>query len=138
MDEPKYTWHAVGVDGHREKLGGDFLYTSIDAPIEADTYERMRQRAEAAEQQVQKLTAMLNGQERLAQENTKEFDKVLAGLNQGVMVSAGLYHQWRDADERAKKAEARVKELETQLGIGVTSDSATLNTTDEMMTYPRV
>lgn len=49
MGEPKYTWHAVGVNGHREKLGGDFLYTSIDAPIEADTYERMRQRAEAAE-----------------------------------------------------------------------------------------
>ncbi len=49
MDEPKYTWHAAGVDGHSEKFGSDFLYTSNDAPVEADEYERQRQRALVAE-----------------------------------------------------------------------------------------
>jgi hypothetical protein len=51
-DEPKYTWHATGVNGHSEKLGSDFLYTSNDAPVEADEYNRQYQRAEAAEQRL--------------------------------------------------------------------------------------
>lgn len=55
-DEPKYTWHAVGVNGHSEAFGSDFLYTSNDAPVEADEYERMRQRALAAETKLAALT----------------------------------------------------------------------------------
>ena len=43
----------------------------------------------------------------------------------------------RELRQRAEAAETRVRELELQLGIGVTSDSATLNTTDDMLRYPR-
>ncbi len=63
-DEPKYTWHAVGVNGHSEAFGSDFLYTSNDAPVEADEYERMKQRAEraeAAEARVRELEAQIAG-----------------------------------------------------------------------------
>jgi hypothetical protein len=43
------TWKAVGLHGHSEAFGSEFLYTSQSAPVEADEYERMKQRAEAAE-----------------------------------------------------------------------------------------
>ena len=52
-------WKAAGVNGHSEKLGGDFLYTSNDAPVEADAYERQRQRAEAADQQLMVYRVLL-------------------------------------------------------------------------------
>lgn len=67
-----------------------------------------RQRAEAAEREVQKLTAMLDGQVRLAQENAKEFDKARTGVEHGVMVAASLYQQWQDATKRAEAAEAKL------------------------------
>jgi len=63
-------------------------------------------RAEAAEAEVKKLTAMLNGQERLAQRNAKEFDKAQEGVTYGVMVAASLYQQWQEATTRAEAAEA--------------------------------
>lgn len=85
------------------------MYTSDAPPVEADEYERMKRRAEAAEKRVQELTAMLNGQERLARENAQEFDKVFAGLNQGLLLSSELYRQWQDATARAEAAELSLK-----------------------------
>jgi len=44
--ETRLTWRAVGLNGHREVFGNEFLYTSEDAPVEADEYARMTQRAD--------------------------------------------------------------------------------------------
>ena len=42
-------WQATGVDGHTHHTCGEWMYTSDAPPVEADEYERMKQRAEAAE-----------------------------------------------------------------------------------------
>lgn len=42
-------WHATGVDGHTYHTCGEWQYTSDAPPVEAEEYERMKQRAEAAE-----------------------------------------------------------------------------------------
>lgn len=48
-------WIATGVDGHTHHTCREWMYTSDAPPVEADEYERMKQRAEAAEA---KLTAV--------------------------------------------------------------------------------
>jgi len=45
-------WQATGVDGHTHHTCGEWMYTSDAPPVEADEYERMKQRAEAAEARV--------------------------------------------------------------------------------------
>jgi len=44
-------WQATGVDGHTHHTCGEWQYTSDAPPVEADEYERMKQRAEAAERE---------------------------------------------------------------------------------------
>lgn len=92
----------------------DALTRKDAALIERLVRERdeWKRRAEAAEERVQKLTAMLNGQERLAQENAKAFDKVQAAAEHGVMMAGSLYYQWQEAEERAKAAELSLKLIE--------------------------
>ena len=48
--EQQCTWKATGLNGHSDLFGSEFLYTSQEAPVEADEYERMKQRAETAEE----------------------------------------------------------------------------------------
>ena len=45
-------WIATGVDGHTHHTCAEWMYTSDAPPVEADEYERMKARAEAAEAQL--------------------------------------------------------------------------------------
>ena len=53
-------WYASPV-GEPVRDETTFLYTSKEAPVEADEYERMKQRAEAAEQQLMVYRVLLTG-----------------------------------------------------------------------------
>ena len=44
--EKRCTWRAVGLNGHSEIFGSEFLYTSEDAPVEADEYVCVMERAD--------------------------------------------------------------------------------------------
>jgi len=50
--EPKYRWKVEGLEGYENVFGNGFLYTSLSAPVEADEYEHMKQRAEASERKL--------------------------------------------------------------------------------------
>ena len=45
----QYTWQVFGLEGHENIFGNGFLYKSRSAPVEADEYKHMRERAEASE-----------------------------------------------------------------------------------------
>lgn len=48
-------WVATGVEGHTHHTCAEWMYTSDAPPVEAEEYERMKQRAEAAEGRVKEL-----------------------------------------------------------------------------------
>ena len=53
-------WQATGVDGHTHHTCGEWMYTSDAPPVEADEYERMKQRAEAAEAKLKEWETAAN------------------------------------------------------------------------------
>ncbi len=52
-------WIATGVDGHTHHTCAEWMYTSDAPPVEADEYERMKQRAEAAEKERDRLVSQV-------------------------------------------------------------------------------
>lgn len=103
-------WHATGVDGHTYHTCGEWQYTSDAPPVEADEYERMKQRAEAAGAKLALAERAGVAEHQLA---TVEHNLVELAHCNADLARENL--DLRAAVQRAETAEARVKELESQL-----------------------
>lgn len=104
--EKRYTWRAVGLNGHREVFGSEFLYTSEDAPVEADEYVRAMERADRllVERDAAIKRAEAAEADAKAQRNAKDI---------AIARNGELHQELHAMCQRAEAAEAKLALVDT-------------------------